>query len=618
MDVCTPSPLESSLRVELHTIHAGILQALQDELSEYLEGDPRDATPVGLGERVGQRLGWWDYLFAVSVPPGRFKAGKSLGLQMEHALYPAVVVSRGSDSLLLTLGADLGPTIGPCSVLVDSRWLLTALQLRIAELESQLAQGRPIKFNFSTAARTLGLGDLSVCAGDPSGIATHLGHPSRLNSEQRAFVALAHRAPAAYLWGPPGTGKSHTVVHALASLVRAGARVLLVAPTNRAADLILERGDGVFSAEPWWEDGAMLRVGPPDSVTLTDDLWTRYHVDSVVARKLSPGDDALEHTERAVGAARVVCATVAQTYLSRSLMAHSWDVLMVDEASMVSPASLYVAAGLAKRTVIAGDFRQLPPVSRARTDAANEWLRRDPFELLGIPSDIERHDSPDYMVMLQHQYRMAPGIAALVSDAYEDRLVTPASLLTRPPGPLGPSSLYYLDSSSLASRVELTPRGSRSNRIHASLVGLLLARLVEVGRLTPEALQSVLCITPFVAQADLLRATICSHFGDGGPTVGTIHRCQGREADVVIVDLVDSWNAPVSRFLAQSSPRSEGGRLLTVALTRARRHLVVVADMVHLARNARSGPVTRRLVADLQRLGRRIPPAWILNADAAA
>lgn len=285
---------------------------------------------------------------------------------------------------------------------------------------------------------------------------------------------------------------------------------------------------------------------------------------------------------------------------------------------MVSPVVLYLAAGLADRTVIVGDFRQLSPVCVAETPAAREWLQRDPFEAVGIPDDVERGECPDHVVMLREQYRMAPAIAELVAGAYEGALVTPTLDHASNVGPLGRHALYYVDAGHVPSRVEISNWGSRRNPVHAELIDRLLTRLVEEGKLDHADLPGVLCITPFVDQARLLEATMRARFGRARPSVRTIHRSQGREAEVVVVDLVDAWNAPLSRFMAAPGVAAPGGRLLTVALTRARRHLVVVGDLEHLARSARAGAVGRRLVQDLQRLGREIPPGWIFGDGLAA
>src|SRR5690606_35996318 len=108
----------------------------------------------------------------------------------------------------------------------------------------------------------------------------------------------------------------------------------------------------------WWRDGAVVRVGPSDGVTLPGPLRDRYFLDRVVERRIGDRcDDRSRYRrecERVVSHARVTAATIHQGYLSPLLTEGAWDVLMVDEASMVAGATLYAAAGLARRVVIAG------------------------------------------------------------------------------------------------------------------------------------------------------------------------------------------------------------------------------------------------------------------------
>src|SRR5690606_13801996 len=89
--------------------------------------------------------------------------------------------------------------------------------------------------------------------------------------------------------------------------------------------------------------------------------------------------------------------------------------------------------------------------------------------------------------------------------------------------------------------------------------------------------------------------------GRAAPSVRTIHRAQGREADVVILDLTDASNRSVSRFFTANDYRDESARLLTVAVTRARKHLVVLGDMQHMQSSPGTGRLTRELLGEVLR-----------------
>src|SRR5690606_7481145 len=122
-----------------------------------------------------------------------------------------------------------------------------------------------------------------------------------------------------------------------------------------------------------------------------------------------------------------------------------------------------------------------------------------------------------------------------------------------------------------------------------------LERMLERRVIGRDELRRVMVITPFVAQAELYYETLRKRFGRAAPGIRTVHRSQGREADIVLLDLVDARNEDVSRFLRASSYRSEGGRLLTVGVTRARQHLIVIADFEHLLTAPDTGSVARHI-----------------------
>lgn len=198
---------------------------------------------------------------------------------------------------------------------------------------------------------------------------------------------------------------------------------------------------------------------------------------------------------------------------------------------------------------------------------------------------------------------MAPDICGLVTEAYADLLVTHESARIRPPGPLGGASVQFIDSSILESRVAIDRNGSRSNAVHVALISDLLHSMLERQRIDREQLRRILVITPFVLQARLLDEALRQRFGRHRPRVRTVHGCQGREADFVIFDLVDAGNERVSKFLAGDDLASDGGRLQTVAVTRARDQLLVVADMEYLLHSGAAGAVTRRLLQRVEAVG---------------
>ena len=209
-------------------------------------------------------------------------------------------------------------------------------------------------------------------------------------TEQRAFVAKALGSPDfAFLEGPPGSGKTTAICEIVQQLVEQGKRVLLCASTHVAIDNVLERLLGSESPID------AVRIGKLDKV---DDKVQSVQIDSridalIAAWKRQPemqkfGDAELaEMAERTiVMAANLTCGTtmgIVNHPLFRgrdedlhiaerpiTTMPH-WDVLIIDEASKTLIQEFMVPALMAKRWIIVGDVRQLPPFADRADIVAN-------------------------------------------------------------------------------------------------------------------------------------------------------------------------------------------------------------------------------------------------------
>lgn len=588
------------------SLHEEFLEAIDDELAALTRKGHADAVPVPAGERVRHDSGSWWYRFRLSERAPGLRPGATVGFQTGEAVTSGHVVARRGDWVVVGFSDDLGPTSTDGLLLVDNRWILTALRRRVVTIQRGTHTGRH-PFNVTAAARALGFGDLEAPS---TPVPRVVAAPTTLNPAQRRVIEEAHTRLVLHLWGPPGTGKTSSLHATICSLLASGLRVLFVAPTNLAVDAILESGTERLRQSAGGVEGFILRLGPVEGVTLSADLRDELCLHTAVLRRLDglpqSSDAYRQIAARLVREARMVATTIHQTFLSPLLADNGrFDAVIVDEASMVQPIALYVAAGLADRIIIAGDFRQLPPVVHSTTVPANAWLRRDAFEAAGIPDDVERGDCPPHLVVLTQQYRMRPGICSLIARAYDAGLTTDPSVLSRPPGPLGPHDVLYLSSQPTVG-VEVLPDGSRRNADHVDAVAALLERLLRSNALSRRALSELLIITPFVAQARLYHSRLREQYGRYAPRVRTAHRIQGREADIVVLDLVDARGSGVSRFLTASTYRTEGGRLLTVAASRAREHIVVIADFEHLLHRRKGGGVVQAFLTTVLTLGRRI------------
>lgn len=461
------------------------------------------------------------------------------------------------------------------------------------------------------------------------GFRTPLFHPvdsphplgKTLNESQLEAVRFALSAEdVAILHGPPGTGKTTTVVELIRQITRSSGRVLAVAPSNIAVDNLFER---LLAAGE-----RVIRLGHPARVmpelrAHTLDLLVENHPDVRMARKLAREGWALREqaskytrarpergarqamrqdakamladarkiedmvVERLLDGARVICATV--TGLDRSLLGNrTFDWCVMDEANQTTEAAAWGPLQYAERLVLAGDHKQLPPTiisAQAAAAGFNISLPERLLDQLGQETISRR---------LTVQYRMHQAIMQFSSDEfYESSLTAHASvanhLLQDLPGvasnELTGAPVSFIDTAGASYDEETEPDGdSRFNPLEAELVLKKLGALLEAG-LPPDR---IAVISPYSAQVRLLRERI----PQAEVEVDSVDGFQGREKEAVIVSLVRSNRDNEIGFL-------EDIRRMNVALTRARRKLIVIGDSATIAAH----PFYQRMVSYFEAVG---------------
>jgi superfamily I DNA and/or RNA helicase len=422
---------------------------------------------------------------------------------------------------------------------------------------------------------------------------------ANLNRSQIEAVEFALAAEdVAIIHGPPGTGKTTTVVELIRQAVARGEKVLACAPSNLAVDNLLER---LVAA-----DERAIRLGHPARVLPalqehTLDLLVDSHPDVMLAHKLlreaaglrerasrytrakpPPGakqqmrQEARELVadarriesqiiEHLLDSATVICATLTGLD-SQVLGERTFDLAVIDEAAQAVEPACWIPLLRSSRVVLAGDHCQLPPTIIS-PQAAKEGLAVSLPELLNprLGARISRR--------LTVQYRMHEAVMGFSSaEFYESSLVADATvrghLLSDMPGvvanPLTSTPLQFIDTAGAGYDEELEPDGeSRRNPAEAELVLRKAAALVQAG-LSP---REIAVITPYAAQVRLLRDLSMIDELE----IDTVDGFQGREKEAVIISLVRSNDKGEIGFLGDT-------RRMNVALTRARRKLLVIGD----------------------------------------
>ena len=345
----------------------------------------------------------------------------------------------------------------------------------------------------------------------------------------------------ALIHGPPGTGKTYTLATLVEALVERGDRVLLSAFTNRAVDNAVE---------------ALFDQGVDDVVRMGTETGVREDLQHV---RLDPAGDPAGRAAT-LSDAPVVAATTA-TCGSRIMREQAFDVAVIDEAGQLTEPGALAAVARADRFVLVGDHQQLPPVVRADGEAIDDAadLSESLFERL-----IDAH--PEAGVLLNRQYRMAQRIQAYSSREFYDGQLRPAT------GEIAGQTLADLngvDPSALPSHLQdrvtfVDPDGQadgNTNPDEAAAVAETVDAYLTAG-VDPS---DVGVIAPYRAQV--------AEIGQRVPeavTVDTVDRFQGSSKEVVVVSFVATGSL--------DGPIFEDYRRINVALTRAKRALVLVGD----------------------------------------
>jgi ATP-dependent RNA/DNA helicase IGHMBP2 len=431
-------------------------------------------------------------------------------------------------------------------------------------------------------------------------------------SQLKAAHKIIESRDIAFIHGPPGTGKTTTVVQAIKFTVKEEGQVLVCAPSNAAIDLLVEKLS---------EQGLnVLRIGHPARVTEQslsktldarianhqnyDELralrkkmeHTRQMADKYKrsyghfekaerrmlrdeAKKLKADADMLEFyiTNDLLQKSEVICCTLVGAS-HPTLRSRKYKTAFIDEAGQALEPACWIPFLKAQRVILAGDHLQLPPTVKS-LEAAKLGLAETLFE-----KGIKKH--PAQSSMLQVQYRMHEDIMKFSSNYfYKDELVAHESVraeLLRPNQP----PIEFIDTAGAGYIEEQDPETlSRLNKEEAALLIRLAEKLIEEIGLEDWLAQSITMgiITPYHAQVDYLH-----HLAESSSlleplhklvTINTVDAFQGQERDVIAISFVRSNAKGEVGFLSDI-------RRTNVAMTRAKKKLIMIGDSATLGTHA--------------------------------
>lgn len=427
---------------------------------------------------------------------------------------------------------------------------------------------------------------------------------SQLDESQCAAVRFALSSEdLAIIHGPPGTGKTTTIVELIRQSIRRGERVLACAPSNLAVDNLLERlldaderalrighparvmpslrehtldiqvesHPSLKLARDWMKEAFVLRRQAGKFLRTAPTAGARRDL-RMEARKLIDDARAMEAdlVANLLDSASVLCATL--TGLNAELLGdREFDLVVIDEAGQTTEPACWIPLLRCRRLVLAGDHCQLPPTVRS-VEAKREGFH------VSLMERLVRRFGPTVSRCLTTQYRMHEQIMRFSSAEFYDSTLVAADVVRKHtlsdlPGviasPLTQTAVQFIDTAGSECEEESEPDGvSLQNRGEADVAVRQVSELIEAG----VAPSMIAVITPYSAQSRLLRDLISVEEVE----VDTVDGFQGREKEAVVISLVRSNSRGELGFLTDI-------RRMNVALTRARRKLIVVGDSSTLA-----------------------------------
>ncbi|EIC28501.1 DEAD/DEAH box helicase [Methylomicrobium album] len=380
-----------------------------------------------------------------------------------------------------------------------------------------------------------------------------------------------------FVFGPPGTGKTtHLAEKVLIPMMQATeqARVLVLTPTNKAADVLTTRIMEKMGADTSFLNW-LVRFG-----TSADERIEK----AGVWRDRSFDIGALPRSVTVTTIARFAYDGLAVEYGSKKLHEMEWDAIVIDEASMISLASIIYPLYRQKprKFIVAGDPFQIEPIV-----AVEQWKDENIYTLVGLnkPGAFAKPATKphDYLVTnLETQYRSIPAIGEIFSRfTYDGILKHHRATGTQRPLELDglavqPLNLIKFPVSKYESiyRAKRLESGTPYQTYSALFTFEFVRWLAEQIRIGHENKFRIGVIAPYRAQANLL-----SRLNDSWAykpdvveiQVGTIHGFQGDECDIIIA----VFNPPPT---ISSSPQMFLNKrsILNVAISRARDYLFII------------------------------------------
>lgn len=511
--------------------------------------------------------------------------------------YDGEVIVCEDFHIMLIVGKDLGNTVSTAFISVEPWKLLLALNKRMTNLNHA---------QHSIAMKILEEGPKKATNEDIR----------KIEKGQERTATRAINDDITVVWGPPGTGKTHTMSRIAIEQMNKGKKVLIASHSNISVDGVIKKTVELLEKEGKKAPvlaGKILRYGyikddelkmnryassynftvmhkpvlKEESDRLQKELEVIRHKSdpftaerAQIERRLTKIRKKIHEEElQYINNAAILGTTISKVSVDPFFEGRQYNTVLFDESSMAYTPQIIEAASFAKKHfVCVGDFRQLAPIAQS---PAKVVLSKDIYRFLNIIDGTGKLHYHPWLVMLDQQRRMHPSISefprlriygGLLKD-HESVLRTRQYIADAVPIPGSAMNLINLAGTYCAAG-----KSGDNSRFNILSACLLFASAVNAEQ---NGCDSVGIIAPYMAQTRLIRALLKDYREQDNQksmiACSTVHQFQGSERDMILLDLVESYPFNKTGWLL-SKDHGSVIRLINVAMTRARGKLIVAAN----------------------------------------
>ena len=397
--------------------------------------------------------------------------------------------------------------------------------------------------------------------------------------------------------GPPGTGKTTVITEIINQILSKNklAKILVTSQSNQAVDNVLEK---ICESED-----KIVRFGNDKSKL--SEIANKYHEEAVfdkylqtVKKKLDEDkenyfiqseclDKLHKKWEHQVLQAddelktllfkkiRVIFGTLVGISSWQDFRAVEFDYIIVDEAGRATLPELMIPLRRAKRFILVGDHKQLPPIVDDEILAQMKEYDKKDLETTLFEELYNKIEYKDFKHFLKFNYRSHKSIAKIYSDTFYNGEIETNDVLVREHGLNFDKKVYFYSTSKLDNRFDKQAgTGKRNDTNRDEIIKILID--IEQQVKEKNIKKSIGIITPYLAQRDNIRSKfgqIQNDFNMLNIEINSVDAFQGSDRDIIIYDIVRSQNDNKVNieFIADE-------KRLNVALSRTKELLFIVGD----------------------------------------